>query len=74
MTKSKFDIRRTVEIEDFGKITAKASTLNSISIVLMEAAQLDRKRGFEACANIRDRQSNQIYNALKATGFYKNLN
>lgn len=74
MAKSKFDIRRTVEVEDFGKVTAKASALNSISIALMEAAQLDRKRGLEASANIRDRQSNQIYNALKATGFYKNLN
>ena len=71
MEKSKFDIIRTVEVEDLGKITAKASALNSISIALMEAARLDRKRGLEASANIRDKQSNQIYNALKVTGFYK---
>lgn len=41
MKKSKFDIRRTVELEECGKITATAGALNSISIVLMEAANLN---------------------------------
>lgn len=72
MKKSKFDIIRTVELEECGKITATAGALNSISIVLMEAANLNRKQGCEATANLRDRQSKQIYDALAKTGFYKN--
>lgn len=72
MKKSKYDVRRTVEVEDYGKITATASALNSISIVLMEAANLNRRQGCEVVANLRDRQSKQIYNALAKTGFYKN--
>lgn len=72
MKKSKFDIRRTVELEECGKITATAGTLNSISIALMEAANLNRKQGCEATANLRDRQSKQIYDALAKTGLYKN--
>lgn len=55
MKKSKYDIRRTVEIEDWGKVTATASALNSISIILMEAASLNRKQGCEVVANLRDR-------------------
>lgn len=72
MKKSKFDIRRTVELEECGEITAAAGALNSISIALMEAANLNRRQGCEATANLRDRQSKQIYDALAKTGFYKN--
>lgn len=72
MKKSKSDIRRTVELEECGKITAAAGALNSISIVLMEAANLNRRQGCEATANLRYRQSKQIYDALAKTGFYKN--
>ena len=71
MKKSKYDVRRTVEVEDYGKITATASALNSISIVLMEAANLNRRQGCEVVANLRDRQSRQIYDALAKAGFYK---
>lgn len=71
MKKSKFDIRRTVELEECGKFTATAGALNGISIVLMEAANLNRRQGCEATANLRERQSKQIYNALAKTGFYK---
>lgn len=71
MKKSKYDVRRTVEIEDWGKVTATASALNSISIILMEAASLNRKQACEVVANLRDRQSKQIYDALAETGFYK---
>lgn len=63
MKKSKFDIRRTVELEECGKITATAGALNSISIVLMEEANLNRKQGYEETANLRSRQSKQIYDA-----------
>ena len=72
MKKSKFDVRSTVEIEELGKLTATAGALNSISIVLMEVANLNRKQGCEATANLRDRQSKQIYDTLTKTGFYKN--
>lgn len=71
MKKSKYDIRRTVEVEQWGKITATAGALNSISSALFEASKLDRSRGCDAIANLKERQSNQIYNALAATGFYK---
>ena len=71
MKKSKFDARRTVEVEGYGKITATASALNSISISLKEAANLNRRQGCEAIANLRDRQSEQIYDALAKTGLYK---
>lgn len=72
MKKSKFDIRRTIEVEQLGKITATAGTLNSISIILMESANLNRRHGCYETADLLDRQSNQIYTALAATKFYKN--
>lgn len=71
MKKSKYDIRRTIEVENYGKITATASALNSISIVLMEAANYNRKIGANEMADLRDKQSDQIYNKLKETGFYE---
>ena len=71
MKNSKYDIRRTVELEECGKITATASALCSISIALEESANLNRKQGYEATANLRHRQSEQIYAALEKTGFYK---
>lgn len=74
MKKSKYDIRRTVEVEDWGKITARASTLNSISIMLSVSSELNRRQGFIPTAELRDRQSQQIYEVLKATGLYDDLN
>lgn len=71
MKKSKYDIIRTVEVEEWGTITAKAGTLNSISYVLSEAANFDREQERNFTADLRDRQSQQIYDALAATGFYK---
>lgn len=73
MKRSKYDIRRTVEVDGFGKITARAGTLNSISIVLMEDANYNRKTGNNKMADIRDIQSDQIYRALATTGFYENI-
>lgn len=71
MKKSKYDIIRTVEVEEWGTITAEAGALNSISYVLSEAANFNRDQGLNFTANLRDRQSQQIYDALAATGFYK---
>lgn len=71
MKKSKYDVRRTVEIEHWGKITATAGTLNSLSIMLMESANKYRKEGNKETADLRDRQSDHIYSALARSGFYK---
>ena len=70
MKKSKWEIRRTVEVSVLGKITATAGTLNSLSILLMELADKNRKDGQNAIADLRDEQSYQIYAALRKTGFY----
>lgn len=70
MKKSKYDIRKTVEIEDLGKITATASALNRLSIALSESSKYDEWHGFITTAKLKRRQGRQIYEALKATGFY----
>ena len=70
MKKSKWEIKRTVEVSVLGKITATAGTLNSLSILLMEIADKNRKDGQNAIADLRDEQSYQIYDALRKTGFY----
>ena len=72
MKKSKYDVRRTVEVEKLGKITATAGALNLISLVLTESANLNRRQGFRATADLRDRQSKQVYDTLAKTGFYEN--
>lgn len=71
MKKSKWEIKRTVEISVLGKITATAGTLNSLSILLMEFADKNRKDGQNDIADLRDEQSYQIYDALKKTVFYE---
>lgn len=71
MKKSKYDVRKTIEISGFGKITATADTFNSISIILMEAANYNRKIGANEMADLNDKQSDEIYNALAKTGFYE---
>lgn len=71
MEKSKYKVRRTVEVSVLGKITASAGTLDSISLLLMELAAKARKEGNDKMADLRDKQSGQIYNALEKTGFYK---
>ena len=71
MKKSKYDVRKTVELENWGKITATAGALNDMSIALMESAKINRKQGFNARASLRERQSIQIYDALAKTGFYE---
>lgn len=70
MKKSKFDVRRTIELGSYGKITATAGALNYISMVLMEAAHLYQKQGSDLLAKVREKQSKQIYDALAKTGFY----
>ena len=47
--------------------------LNEISIVYRLAAERERMRGANASANAYEARSNEIYNALKATGYYGNL-
>ena len=71
MKKSKYEVRKTVEVSVLGKITATTGALNSISILLMELADLNRKNGQNDIADLRDEQSYQIYDALRKSGFYK---
>ena len=71
MKKSKFEIRRTINVEQWGKITAESSTLNSISLVLRESAKLNERIGADATARLRKRQAKQIYDGLAKTGFYE---
>ena len=47
--------------------------LNEISIVYQLAAERERMRGATASANAYETKSNEIYNALKAAGYYDNL-
>lgn len=73
MKKSKFDVRRTVEIEGLGKITTTQSTLNKLSIALMEASKYNGQLGIAGVTTDGFyRQSKQIFDILEATGFYKN--
>lgn len=71
MKKSKFNIRRTVDLEQWGKITARAGALNNICIALYESAEFNKRQEDYATADLRLRQRDQIYNALATTGFYK---
>lgn len=70
MKKSKFDVRRTVEIEGLGKITASQSTLNFISIALKESAILYRLKKYDFIADLNYKRGQQIYEALESFGFY----
>lgn len=47
--------------------------LNEISIVYQTAAERERMRGANIVANAYEARSNEIYNALKAAGYYDNL-
>ena len=53
-----------------GKITANKDTLNIISIAFLDAAKRYKYEGANALAKSYDRVSEEIYNALKNTGFY----
>ena len=53
-----------------GKITANKDTLNSISIAFLDAAKKYKDEGADALAKRYDRVSEEIYNALKNTGYY----
>ena len=53
-----------------GKITANKDTLNSISIAFLDAAKKYKDEGEDALAKRYDRISEEIYNALKNTGYY----
>lgn len=47
--------------------------LNEISIVYHLAAERERMRGANIMANAYEARSVEIYNALKAAGYYDNL-
>lgn len=54
-----------------GKITANKDTLNAISIAFAKAADKYKDEGANALAGRYDRVSEEIYNALKNTGYYQ---
>lgn len=53
-----------------GKITANKDTLNSIAIAFCYAAEHYKYDGADALAGRYDRVSEEIYTALKDTGYY----
>lgn len=53
-----------------GKITANRVLLNAISIAFSNAADKFKDEGADALAGRYNRVSEEIYNALKNTGFY----
>lgn len=53
-----------------GKITANKDTLNIISIAFLDAAKKYKDEGSDALAGRYDRVSEEIYTALKNTGYY----
>ena len=54
-----------------GKIRANKKTLNLISIAFLDAAKHYTDEGAYALAESFDRVSEEIYNALKNTGYYQ---
>lgn len=53
-----------------GKITANKVVLNAISIAFSTAADKFKDKGADALAERYDRVSEEIYTALKKTGYY----
>lgn len=53
-----------------GKITADKDTLNAISIAFLRAADKFKDEGAAALAGRYNRVSEEIYTALKDTGYF----
>ena len=53
-----------------GKITANKETLNSISLAFSKAADKFKDEGSDGLASAFDRTLEEIYTALKETGYY----
>lgn len=71
MKKSKYDIRRTINIEDLGKITTSQGAFNSIGLLFGEAAYRYESIGANALAKSARQKQEQIYTKLKEYGFYR---
>ena len=77
----------TLEAGTIGKITASRSTFNTIVCILHDARRCDEMLSekyynegdevkgeiFKDCARIDQKHIDIIYNALKATGYYDDL-
>ena len=72
MKRSKFDIRRTIEVEGLGKITASQGTLNFISIALSESSKMYKLNKCAYLEKLNYERSRQIYEILASHGFYTN--
>ena len=64
-------MRRTVEIEGFGKITAEDSTLNMISLWASMADEKWTQDAAYGIAKEAKEASMTIYNFLNEKGYYK---
>lgn len=62
----------TVTLRSGEKITASKAVLNHLSIVLVDAAELYKRIEHHASAELARQDSNDIYKALKETGYYDN--
>ena len=60
----------TMNVKDYGEITASEYLLNVISIWASESAKWNKEHGYEPLANSYEEISNQIYKELKALGVY----
>ena len=70
MKESMLNTKVTILVEGLGEITATASAFNNISFAFGELSRVNKGRGYNISADLRDRQSKQIYRALDSIGFY----
>ena len=60
----------TMNVKDYGEITASEYLLNVISIWASESANWNKEHGYEPLSESYEEISNQIYKELKALGVY----
>lgn len=59
-----------VEIKGHGELTGNFDVMNYISLALIKAAEMYRVQGAEALAEQAAEISDEIYDQLKANGYY----
>lgn len=70
MKKSKFDIRRTIEIDGMGKVTASQGAFTSMALLFSEAALRYESIGANTLAKSARKKYEQVRTALESYGFY----
>ena len=59
-----------IEIKGHGTLTGNKDVMNYISLALFKAAEMYRVQGAEALAEQAAEISDEIYDQLKANGYY----